>query len=192
MSDSGRYLFQAALEVQRFFAKNRWDFTLIGGLAVLRWGQPRTTIDVDATLLTMFGDEGKYIDAILTHFTSRVPDAKEFALNNRVLLVSAANGIGIDVSLAGLPFEQQVIERSSPFPYEKDCVLRTCSAEDLIVLKAFAARDKDWSDVDSILRRQAGKLDIDYIETNLRPLCEVKEAPEILEKLRTMMGSAEP
>lgn len=185
-------LLQAALEVQRFFDENRWNFVLIGGLAVLRWGQPRTTIDVDGTLVTNFIDEEEYIDTALARFSSRIPHAKDFAVQNRVLLLQASNGVGIDISLGGLPFEQQMVERSSKYTFEKGCDLRICSAEDLIVLKAFAARDKDWADVDSILRRQAGKLNVDYIFTNLRPLCEIKDAPEIVERLHKMIEAAEP
>ena len=188
MSSANKYLFQAASEIQSFFTENNWDFALIGGLAVIRWGQPRTTIDVDGTLLTMFVDEEKYIDAILARFSSRISNARDFAANNRVLLLSASNGFGIDISFGGLPFEQQMIERSSLFAFEKDCVLRTCSAEDLIVLKAFAARDKDWADVDSILQRQKGKLDIEYICENLQPLCELKNSPEIMTKIHQLMN----
>jgi predicted nucleotidyltransferase len=86
-----------------------------------------------------------------------------------------------------MPFERQLIERSSLFEFEKDCVLRTCSAEDLIVLKAFAARDKDWADVHSILLRQKDKLDMDYIRENLTPLCELKGEPEIMTKFHLML-----
>ena len=185
-----RGLLQAALEIQRFFEIQQWQFALIGGLATMRWGEPRTTIDVDGTLLTMFVNEDHYIDTLLTHFKSRVAaDAKEFAMTYRVLLLTASNGVGIDISLGGFPFEQQMIERSSLFEFEKDYVLRTCSAEDLIVLKAFAARDKDWADVHSILLRQKGKLDIDYIRENLMPLCELKGATEIMAKMDQMIDS---
>ena len=59
--------------------------------------------------------------------------------------------------------------------------------EDLIVLKAFAARDKDWADVDSIIRRQKGKLDVGYIRENLTWLCELKESPEIMIKINRML-----
>jgi hypothetical protein len=61
--------------------------------------------------------------------------------------------------------------------------LRTCSAEDLIVLKAFASRPRDWIDVEGIIVRQAGKLDWAYVDRELRPLAELKEAPEILSEL---------
>ena len=180
-------LTEAALEIQRFFEKNHWQFALIGGLAILRWGETRATDDVDGTLLTMFTGEEHYIDTLLARFRSRITDAKEFAAANRVLLLTATNGVAIDISLAGLPFEQRMIARSSLFEFEKDYVLRTCSAEDLIVLKAFAARDKDWADVDSIIRRQKEKLDIGYIRENLEPLCELKEAPEIMMKINRML-----
>ena len=187
MGTTNQYLFQAALEIQSFFIEKKWDFALIGGLAVIRWGQPRTTIDVDGTLLTMFTNEEEYIDTILAHFSSRIPQARDFAVKNRVLLLSAGNGFGIDISLGGFPFEQQMVERSSLFEYEKDYVLRTCSAEDLIVLKAFAARDKDWADVHSILLRQQECLDTGYIRENLAPLCELKGSPEIMVKFEQLL-----
>ena len=187
MSSTDTILLQAALEIQRFFESHHWQFALIGGLATMRWGGLRTTIDVDGTLLTMFGNEEHYIDMLLACFQSRVAGAKEFASTYRVLLLTASNGVAIDISLGGLPFEQQMIERSSLFAFEKDYVLRTCSAEDLIVLKAFAARDKDWADVESILQRQKGKLDIDSICENLQPLCEWKDAPEIMTKFHRMI-----
>jgi len=189
MSSIERGLLQAALEIQRFFEAPQWQFALIGGLATMRWGELRTTIDVDGTLLTMFANEDHYIDTLLARFKSRVAGAKEFAQTYRVLLLSASNGVSIDISLGGMPFEQQMIEHSSLFEFEKDYVLRTCSAEDLIVLKAFAARDKDWADVGSILQRQKGKLDIEYIRENLQQLCEWKDSPEIMTKICQMIDS---
>ena len=57
------------------------------------------------------------------------------------------------------------------------------SAEDLLVLKAFADRPKDWVDVDGVIIRQAGKLDWRYVFAHLAPLAELKEAPEIVTRL---------
>ena len=181
-------LYQAALEIQGFFEQKNWRFAFTGGLAHLRWGQHRTTDDVDGTLLTLFRDEEKIVKSILEQFTPRIADAETFALTRRVLLLNASNGVGVDISLGGLPFEERMVERSSLFTFGDGVVLRTCSAEDLIVFKAFAARDKDWADVRTILERQKGKLDTDYIFENLHPLCELKEAPEIEERLKTMLG----
>jgi hypothetical protein len=52
------------------------------------------------------------------------------------------------------------------------------------VLKAFAARPKDWLDVEGIIIRQAGKLDWAYIHRQLQPLAELKEEPEIMDELQ--------
>ena len=59
-------LHEAAAEIQASFAERSWSFCFIGGLAVQRWGEPRTTQDVDATLLTGFGNEEIYVDALLS------------------------------------------------------------------------------------------------------------------------------
>ena len=50
-------------------------------------------------------------------------------------------------------------------------------------MKAFAARAKDWLDVEGIIVRQTGKLDWTYIRDELEPLTELKEAPGIMEEL---------
>ena len=180
-------LFQAAREIQDFLSEKAWQFAFIGGLALLRWGRRRMTEDVDGTLLTVFTDEEKYVDAMLARFESRIAGAREFALQNRVLLLTASNGVHIDFSLGGLPFEQQAVERSSLYEYVKGCELRTCSAEDLIIFKAFAARDQDWADVRSVLERQRGKLDLDYVRQYLAPLVELKDAPEIMIRLENIV-----
>ena len=180
-------LFQAAREIQEFLTENGWPFAFIGGLALIRWGRRRMTEDVDGTLLTMFVDEEKYVDAVLSRFESRIPGARDFALQYRVLLLKASNGVGIDFSLGGLPFERLLVERSTLYEYAKGCTLRTCSAEDLIVLKAFANREQDWPDIRSVLERQKGKLDLDYVRQNLKPLLELKETPEILFRLEKMI-----
>ncbi|GDY21090.1 hypothetical protein LBMAG56_24360 [Verrucomicrobiota bacterium] len=87
------------------------------------------------------------------------------------------------MALGALRFEERVVQRSSLFVYPPDVSLRTCSAEDLVVMKAFAGRGQDWVDVERIIVRQTGKLDWHYIREQLRPLAELKEAPEILTEL---------
>ena len=179
-------LFEAAQEVQRFMEKNDWRFCIIGGLAVVRWGQPRATQDVDISLLTGLGAEHAYVDRLLERFAGRIPDARQFALDNRVLLAKASNGVPLDIALAAFPYEEQVIERASAFAYAPGVTLRTASAEDMVVLKAFAARDQDWSDVTGIVERQANRLDWKYIVRELTALCELKEDRDSLIRLEAI------
>jgi hypothetical protein len=176
-------LFQAAADVQVLCQSEGWQFCFIGGLALQRWSEPRETVDVDVSLFTGFGEVDLYTDVLLKHFEPRISDATAFAKERRVLLIRSSNGVGIDVSLAALPYEALVIKRSSNFDFPPGIKLRTCSAEDLVVLKAFAGRGQDWVDVERIIVRQTGKLDWHYILEQLRPLAELKEAPEIIDQL---------
>ena len=134
-------------------------------------------------MLTGFGREEAFIDALTGQFEARIPNAKEFALTRRVLLLLTASGVGLDVALGGLPFEESAVMRASEFVFPVQTPLQTCSAEDLVVMKAFAARPKDWIDVEGIVSRQAGLLDWNYILTQLNPLAELKGSPEIVGEL---------
>ena len=177
-------LYQAGLEIQTFLQNRKWPFCFIGGIVVLRWGQVRMTQDIDLSVFTGFGSERPFISALLDAFPSRIPDAEKFALENRVLLLSAHNGVSVDLSLASIPFEAEMMQRASAFAYAKDCSLITCSAEDLIILKAFANRPQDWLDVESIFIRQVHTLlDTAHIRKQLEPLCEAKSDLSILDRL---------
>jgi len=64
------------------------------------------------------------VDPILERYRPRIPDARRFALEHRVVLIE--------------------IDRSTPFDIVEGAQFTTCSAEDLLVLKAFADRAQDW------------------------------------------------
>lgn len=176
-------LIRAAADLQAVCETRQWRFCFIGGLAVLRWGEPRETVYVDLTLITGFGHERDFVSVLTTAFQPRIDDAENFALVNRVLLLRAESGVGLDIALGGLPFEELAVARSTFFTYPPDIPLRTCSAEDLIVLKAFADRAKDWMDIEGVIVRQGSHLNWQYVRTQLAPLAELKEAPELLDRL---------
>jgi hypothetical protein len=183
-------LFEVAKRVQVFLDARNWRSCVIGGVAVQRWGEPRLTRDVDVTLLTGIGGEERYVDEILRHFKSRVAGAREFALTRRVMLLAAEDGTEIDLALGGLPFEENAVARASDYEFYPGMTLRTCSAEDLMVMKAFAGRERDWGDVKGVIARQ-NKLDWKMIYAELAPLCELKEAPEIIAQLKKLQNSAQ-
>lgn len=156
-----------------------------------RWGEPRVTLDADLTLITGFGDEDRYIGPLVEKFAPRRSNAAQFARANRVLLLVASNGIPIDVGFGAIPFEENTIERASRFDVGQKRFLITCSAEDLIVHKAFANRVNDWADIDRVLMRQRGKLNFDLVWCELRPLIELKEAPEIEDQLKKLIAKVD-
>ena len=189
-------LTKLALELQGFCESRQWNACIIGGLAVQHWGEPRFTKDVDMTLLTGFGGEESFVDAWLGAYEARVAHPREFALRNRVLLLRSSEGIGIDIALGALPFETEAVKRARLIELEPGAPLRLCSAEDLIVMKAFADRPLDWNDIRGVIVRQGTKnLDWNYVRNHLAPLCDLKEKPEIVDRLdalRREVAATEP
>lgn len=85
------------------------------------------------------------------------------------MLLTSPDGTPIDIAFGALPFEAEMVERSSLFEFARECPLRTCSVEDLVLLKRFAYRPRDLLDV----------------ETYLRELSELKAQPGIMETFAT-------
>lgn len=186
-----RALWESAVELQNFLESCQFQFCFIGGIAFQRWGEPRVTDHMDLTVITGFGHETPVIQLVMQRYQARIHDASEFALHSRVLLLQDIAGYGIDISLGALPFEERVVQRSTLWISPGSGSIRTCSAEDLVVLKAFASRPQDWIDVEKVIIRQGKKLKQTIIIDELTPLAELKEEPEILVKVKRLLESQE-
>ena len=180
------HLFREAGSLQDALSKRRWPFCFIGGIALQQWGEPRVTRDVNVSVFTGFGGEAAVVDALLDLYGPRLSDARAFALRYRVLLLRTASGVEIDVALAGLPFEAELIARAVTVEFEKGVMLRICTAEDLLVLKAFADRPQDRADVIGIARRRGTDLDWTAVAARLTPLAKAKEAPDIVRRVQEL------
>ncbi len=178
---------EAALELQAVLEAENLSFCVIGGVALQRWGETRMTTDADATVLTHWVKDESITDLLLSHFAGRIPNARAFGLQYRVLLLQSASGVALDIALGALPFEQNAVARSSKWSLPDDRFLRTCSAEDLIVHKSFASRPQDWIDVESIIIRQQGKLNTALILEELKPLADLKEDATIVPRLKELI-----
>ena len=166
-------LLGTAAEIQHFLQRAGERFCFIGGVALQRWGEPRLTRDVDLTLLCPYGAEAQAVERLLAGFSPRMPEARTFALQHRVLLLRGKSDIPIDVALGGIPFEERCVGRASDFDFGEVRLL-TCSAEDLVVLKAFAGRERDWADIESVAIRQSSRLDWSLVFDELAPLVELR------------------
>jgi hypothetical protein len=184
-------LLSAALEVATLCRKFGFRFCFIGGVAVQRWGNPRFTADIDLTLLSGYGREESIVDALLTNLLPRRADARAFAIQHRVLLAKTRSEIDVDIALGALPFEERSVERATEWAIGSGASIITCSAEDLIVYKVFAGRDRDWDDVRGIITRQHGRLDWQVITEELPPLLEIKEEQESWTKLNRLRARVE-
>jgi len=80
-----------------------------------------------------------------------------------------------------------MVKRAVRHEFAPGIVLPCCTAEDLFVMKAFAARPKDWVDAENIAVRHP-QLDAKYVLSQLGPLCDLKETPEIVVRAKKILS----
>lgn len=131
---------EAAWEVHGVLTKLGFPYVLIGGLAVQYWGEPRLTVDADATVSAPLNDPEGFARTLIERFPSRIDDPIAFVRKSRMVLIKASNGCPVDISLALPGYEDKIMRRAVDYELEPGKVIRLCSAEDLIIHKTVANR----------------------------------------------------
>ena len=164
---------------------------LIGGLAVIARGIPRQTIDIDAVVQ----GEGLDVETLLrvlgrSGFAPRIPDAIAFAHQRQVLLMRhSPSGVPLDLSLGWLPFERDAMSRATPIDLA-GVMLPVATAEDLVVFKAVAWRDRDKGDIERLVVRHGDTFDFARIRTTLTQFYEALDEPERLQEFEALVKRA--
>lgn len=127
-------------------------YMIIGGQAVLVYGEPRLTKDIDITVGINVDEIGKIISITKKlGLKNLVENVEDFTKKTMVLpVVDQKSGIRIDVVFSFSPYEIQAIERTTPIKFGKTTV-RFASLEDVVIHKIIAGRPRDIEDVKSIL-----------------------------------------
>lgn len=137
-------------------------YMVIGGQAVLLYGEPRLTRDIDLTLGVGL-ERWKEIDELARSLGWEPKANREFTEKTMVLpCVDRESGIRLDLIFSHSPFERQAMERVRRVAVGRAQV-RFASAEDLIVHKVVAGRPRDLEDVKNILGKNRD-LDITYMK----------------------------
>jgi Nucleotidyltransferase of unknown function (DUF6036) len=152
---------------------------VIGGIAVIARGVPRTTLDIDATVWAVHLDLGRAVEVFGRHgFAPRVADAQQFAEDHQVILLRhEASGTPLDVSLARLPFERDALARAEPVNFGGPTLLVT-TVEDLVVYKAVAWRERDRSDIERLLVTHPGEVNVGRVRALVAEFAVALDAPE--------------
>lgn len=83
-----------------------------------------------------------------------------------------------------------MIQRAIEYDIGGERLLQLCSAEDLIIHKAVACRPQDLADMEGVLIRQKGRLDLDYVRGWLAEFAELLDKPEILGQFEALCRTA--
>ncbi len=139
-------------------------YMVIGGQAVLLYGEPRLTRDIDITLGVSTDRLPALLEVIgVLGMRSRVPDPESFVRETMVLpCEEVTSAIRVDFIFSNTPYEAQALSRGKPVRIGASEV-RYASLEDLIIHKLVAGRPRDIEDVRSILVRNAD-YDREYVQ----------------------------
>jgi hypothetical protein len=166
-------MFQTLLvKLAKAFDSQNIPYIVIGGQAVLLYGEPRLTRNIDITL----GVDNSYalqiVDLAKTiQLSPAVPDVIQFVKKSNVLpLYDPKTKIRVDLIFSFLEYERQAIGRANPIMLE-DYPVKYASVEDIIIHKIFAGRPRDIEDAKSILQRNSN-VDRLFIEKWLNELSQ--------------------
>ena len=127
-------------------------YMIIGGQAVLLYGEPRLTKDIDITLgigIEKLAEIKKLAQNL--KLKSLVEKVEEFVRNTMVFPTQdPTSGIRVDFIFSFSPYEMQAIDRSISVVFSSTPI-QFASLEDVIIHKIFAKRPRDLEDVRTIL-----------------------------------------
>ncbi len=183
-------LIDALRRLKEFLEAHDIPYMVIGGVANSVWGQPRYTHDVD--LKISLGEQriAEFAALLSQHFRFRYPDGVAFAQRTYVLMIDVTEEVPADLAVGFLPYEMEAIARAITTDIG-GVVVPICAAEDLIIHKAIAAREKDWIDIEGILTRQRGRLDQEHILNWLDQFAQALDRPEIVTRYQQLRAAIE-
>jgi len=166
---------------------DRWGrWYVFGAQAVVAYGVPRLSADVDVTLdLRPDDPEGFARDMQAAGFTLRIEDP-EFVRRTRVMpFVHRATGMPVDIVLAGSGLEDEFLSRAREVDLG-GVTVPLIDREDLIVAKILAGRPKDIEDATALWRAHGTILDASRIERVLRLLEEALTQSDLVTTFETI------
>ena len=143
-------------------------YMVIGGQAVLLYGEPRLTRDIDITLGLGVDGLDKLLDVVpAVPLKVLVENVREFVTRTMVLpALEERSGIRVDFIFSFSLYGRQAIERAVDVKMGRT-IVKFGSVEDVVVHKIIAGRPRDLEDVRSILLKNP-EYDSGYIERWLK------------------------
>ncbi len=147
---------------------NKIPYMIIGGQAVLLYGEPRLTRDIDVTLGIGIDKLPQMLELLKKlKLCPLTEDPAKFVKETWVLpSEDQKTKIRVDFIFSFTPFEREAIKRAKSVVMGK-IKIKFASAEDVIIHKIFAGRPRDIEDVRSILLKNP-KMNNAYIRKWLK------------------------
>ncbi len=164
-------------------SKHNLPYVVIGGQAVLLYGEPRLTRDIDITLGVDVDHLGEVLAVVQEINLKPLPQEIESFVRETMVLptLDEQTGIRVDFIFSYTPYETGAIKRAKKVTI-LDQKVNFASPEDLIIHKIFAGRPRDREDVRTVLLKNPD-VDLQYIREWLKEFDESSEEKGFLKTL---------
>ena len=168
--------------------RQKIPYMFVGDQAVLLYGRPRLTRDIDITLGV---DTDKYesIEGVCKKLKLRilVENPQDFARDTKVLPAEEPDSkVRIDFIFSFTPYEAQAIKNAKQVLIDNYPV-KFASCEDLIIHKMVAGRAIDAEDVKSILAKNKDAIDFEYVNKWLSEFGKIAEHEGMLARFNSLL-----
>ena len=168
--------------------EDKIPYMIIGGQALLIYGRPRLTRDIDITLGIDADDFSLVEKACKKLKLKMLPEnPNAFAKETRVLPAEEPKSrIRVDFIFSFSEYERQALKRTKQVLMD-DYSVKFASCEDVIIHKMFAGRAVDEEDIKSILAKNKGSINLKYIKRWLTDFSEIPEHKGVFARLNILL-----
>jgi hypothetical protein len=167
-------------KIGKVFQRHGLPYMIIGGQAVLLYGEPRLTRDIDITLGVNIDRLDELLAVAQELALKPIPrDIQNFVKETMVLpAIEETTGIRVDFIFSFSPYETQAFKRVNKISIlnQEICF---ASPEDLIIHKIFSGRPRDLEDVRTVLLKNP-HIDFLYIDDWLKEFDTTSEESRFL------------
>jgi hypothetical protein len=150
-------------------------YALFGGLLLAAYGDPRETTDADIAVVDLTAEAARQaLEAAGLQGVVSFDHVTFGGLSvGRVALLGGDEHVGLNVLDLVQPrsarYRTAALARSVRVPL-RDRTIQALTADDFVIFKALATRDRDLEDAASVLRRSGDLLDVGLIEGEIAVL----------------------
>ncbi len=154
-----------------YLNENDIDYVVVGGVAVMYHGVPRTTVDID--LILQIDDEKipPFVEFLNSNRFSATTEDMRIALmeKSHCTVFFADSLLRLDIQGVNSKFDRMTLDRAITTELF-DTPIKLGTAEDTIINKILFQGEQDLRDALGILSRNQQQLDFDYIESTCKQL----------------------
>ena len=169
--------------------KHNLSYMIIDGQAVLLYGEPRLTRDIDITL-GVNADHLNDLLAVVQELSLKpLPENVESFVRQTMVLpaLDETTGIRVDFIFSFTSYESEALKRTKKVKILEQEVC-FASPEDVIIHKVFAGRPRDIEDAKTIVLKNPG-IDVQYIKDWLKEFDASSDKKDFLRTFEEILTS---